>query len=76
MLPHAHTAADMDVMMCVYGTTATHTTYPACFFQLNSNMCQVAVFHSSERLWEVVTLFFHVSFHVAVPEIILNYNFT
>ena len=27
LLPHAHTAADMDVMMCVYGTTATHTTY-------------------------------------------------
>jgi len=61
--------------VCIWHNSNTHHI-PACFFQLYSKMCQVAVFHSSERLWEVVTLFFHISFHVAVPEIKVNYNFT
>lgn len=50
--------ADMDVMdVCVWHNSNTHHT-PARFVQLNAKTCQMAVVHSFERLWEVVTLFF------------------
>jgi hypothetical protein len=60
---------DMNVTdVCIWHNSNAHHI-PACFFQLNAKTCQVAVFHSSERLWEVVTFnFIHVSFHLAVPE--------